>query len=38
MLEMNSAEEGGDSVPFNKVDDLIENESFFKRRKWYIII
>ena len=38
MLEMNSAEEGGDSVPFNKVDDLIENESFFKRRKLYIII
>ena len=38
MLDINSAEEGGDIVPLNKVDDLIENESFVKRRKWHIII
>ena len=37
MIEMKSAEEGGGNVPLNANDNTTENESFFKRRKMYII-
>ena len=35
---MKSAEEGGGNVPLNANDNTTENESFFKRRKMYIIL
>ena len=38
MLEMNTADENGETVPLNKVDDLNINESRCKRKKKYIII
>ena len=38
MLEMNSADENGGSVPLKEVDDLIEEKSCCKRKKMYIII
>ena len=38
MIEMNTADENGGSVPLNKVDDLNEKASRCKRKKMYIII
>ena len=38
MIEMNTADENGESVPLNRVDDLNFNESRCKRKKMYIII
>ena len=38
MIEMNTADENGGSVPLNEVEDLIADESRSKRKKMYIII
>ena len=38
MIEMNTTDENGGSVPLNEVEDLITDESRSKRKKMYIII